>query len=140
VPVVIEPSGGVESALLAFLVDSYREEQVNGKLRVVLGLHKELSPVKAAVLPLLKNRPEIVELAKKIAKDLSRKITVRYDDTAAIGKLYRRQDEIGTLYCITVDVESLDDRQVTVRERDSMRQERIAIDRAEEYLLTKLDN
>ncbi|HDZ76767.1 MAG TPA: glycine--tRNA ligase [Candidatus Omnitrophica bacterium] len=138
-PFVIEPSGGIDRALLAFLVDSYREEQVKGKLRVVLGLDKALSPIKAAVLPLLKNRPEIVELAKKIAKGLSRKIVVRYDDTAAIGKLYRRQDEVGTLYCITVDVDTLTDKQVTIRDRDSMQQERIAIDRVEEYLLSKLN-
>lgn len=140
IPYVIEPSGGVDRTLLAFLVDSYREEQVKGKTRVVLGLNKELAPVKAAVLPLLKNRPEIVELAKKLADSLSRKMAVKYDDTAAIGKLYRRQDEVGTLYCITVDVQSLQDKQVTVRERDSMKQERISLDNVEVYLLEKINN
>jgi glycyl-tRNA synthetase len=125
IPYIIEPSGGVDRALLAFLVDSYREEEVRGKTRVVLGLSKELAPVKVAVFPLLKNRAEIVEIAKKIAQSLSKKFVTRYDDTASIGKLYRRQDEVGTLYCITVDVQSIDDKKVTVRERDSMNQDRV---------------
>jgi len=90
------------------------------------------------VLPLLRNRPEIVELAKKIAGDLKKSIITVYDDTGAIGKLYRRQDEVGTLFCVTVDVQTLEDRQVTVRERDSMQQERINIDRLKEYLNNKL--
>ncbi|MDD2680399.1 MAG: glycine--tRNA ligase [Candidatus Omnitrophica bacterium] len=137
-PYIIEPSGGVDRACLAFLVDSYHEEKVKDDLRVVLKLHKDLAPVKVAVLPLLRNRPEIVTLAKKIARDLKQSLISVYDDTGAIGKLYRRQDEVGTLYCVTVDVQILEDKQVTVRERDTMLQERIGIEKLKEYLSDKL--
>ncbi|MCX5696053.1 MAG: glycine--tRNA ligase [Candidatus Omnitrophica bacterium] len=137
-PYIIEPSGGVDRAVLAFLVDAYNEEKVRDDTRVVLKLHKDLAPTKVAVLPLLRNRPEIVELAKKIAQDLKKTIITVYDDTGAIGKLYRRQDEVGTLYCVTVDVQSLEDKQVTVRQRDTMLQERISIDKLKEYLSNKL--
>ena len=145
VPYIIEPSGGVDRTVLAFLVDAYREEEVRGRKRVVLGLHKSLSPIKVAVLPLLKNRPEIVKLAKSIAQGLRKNISVcagkvAYDDTAAIGRLYRRQDEIGTIFCVTVDMDSLQDEKVTVRERDSMKQERVSIDGLESYLIEKLQN
>jgi len=91
-----------------------------------------------AVLPLLRNRPEIVGLARKITADLKKQFVTVYDDTGAIGKLYRRQDEVGTLYCLTVDVQSLEDKQITVRDRDSMQQERISIDRIKDYLQNKL--
>ena len=137
-PYIIEPSGGVDRSVLAFLVDAYYEEKVRDDLRVVLKLHKDLSPIKVAVLPLLRNRPEIVELAKRIAQDLKKYFITVYDDTGAIGKLYRRQDEVGTLYCVTVDVQSLDDKQVTVRDRDTMLQDRIGIDKLKEYLIEKL--
>ncbi len=137
-PYIIEPSAGADRALLAFLVDAYCEEKVKDGTRTVLKLNKELAPVKAAVFPLLKNRPEIVELAKKIAKELKRSIVATYDDTGAIGKLYRRQDEVGTLYCVTVDVQSLEDKQVTVRDRDTMQQERVSLDRLKEYIIDKL--
>lgn len=137
-PYVIEPSGGVDRAVLAFLVDAYREEEVKGSARVVLGLHKELAPFQIAVLPLLKNRADIVEMAKKITSGLKRKFVVKYDDTASIGKLYRRQDEIGTLCCITVDVQSLDDQKVTVRDRDTMQQDRIDIGSLDEYLTNRI--
>jgi glycyl-tRNA synthetase len=139
-PYIIEPSGGVDRALLAFLVDAYFEEKVKDETRAVLKFHKDLAPVKAAVLPLLKNRPEIVEIAKKLSADLKKHFVTVYDDTAGIGKLYRRQDEIGTLYCVTVDVQSLEDKQVTVRDRDTMLQERISIDKVKDYLLQKLNN
>jgi glycyl-tRNA synthetase len=128
----------VDRSVLAFLADAYHEEKVKDDTRVVLKLHKDLAPTKVAVLPLLRNRPEIVELAKKIAADLKKCFVAVYDDTGAIGKLYRRQDEVGTLYCVTVDVQSLEDKQVTVRDRDSMLQERIGIDRLKEYLTNKL--
>ena len=131
-------SGGVDREVLAFLADAYHEEEVRGETRVVLKLHKDLAPVKAAVLPLLRNRPEIVELAKKIAADLKSSFAAVYDDTAAIGKLYRRQDEVGTLFCVTVDVQSLEDKQVTVRDRDTMLQQRVSVDRVIEYLNSKL--
>ena len=139
-PYIIEPSGGVDRSVLAFLVDAYNEEKVKDETRVVLKLHKKLAPVKVAVFPLLRNRPEIVELAKRIAQDLKKSLVTVYDDTGAIGKLYRRQDEVGTLYCVTVDVQSLEDKQATVRDRDTMLQERIGIDRLKEYLFEKLNN
>jgi len=137
-PYIIEPSGGVDRSVLAFLSDAYHEEKVKEDLRVVLKLHKDLAPFKVAVLPLLKNRPEIVALAKKIAQDLKKIFITVYDDTAAIGKLYRRQDEVGTLYCVTIDVQSLEDKQATVRDRDTMKQDRVGIDKLREYLTDKL--
>ena len=139
-PYIIEPSGGIDRSVLAFLVDAYYEEKVKDDIRVVLKLHKDLAPVKVAVLPLLKNRPEIVELAKKLAVDLKKGFVTVYDDTAAIGKLYRRQDEVGTFFCVTVDVQSLEDKQVTVRDRDTMKQDRVAIDRLKDYLSEKLNS
>ena len=98
---------------LAFLVDAYRSETVKDRKRVFLSIDKRLAPVKIAVLPLLKNKPEIVEMAHKLRSDISGNYRVVYDDTASIGRLYRRQDEIGTPYCVTVDVESLSDGKVT---------------------------
>jgi glycyl-tRNA synthetase len=138
-PYIIEPSGGVDRATLAFLVDSYNEEVVKEQTRAFLRLHKDLAPTKVAVLPLLKNRPQIVELARSISKGLKEKFVCVYDDTAAIGKLYRRQDEVGTLFCVTVDVQSLEDKKVTVRHRDTMEQDRIDIEQLENYLTDKLD-
>ena len=137
-PYIIEPSGGVDRSVLALLVDAYNEEKVKDDMRVVLKLNKDLAPVKVAVLPLLRNRPEIVELAKRITKDLKKSMVTVYDDTGGIGKLYRRQDEVGTLYCVTVDVQSLEDKQVTVRQRDTMQQERVPIDNLMDYLEEKL--
>lgn len=138
-PYIIEPSGGVDRGLLAFLVDAYTEETVKDDIRVVLKLHPELAPVKAAVLPLLKNRPELVEKAKKLSAGLKKCFNAVYDDTAAIGKLYRRQDEVGTLFCVTVDVQSLEDNQVTVRDRDTMKQDRISIDQVKRYIQDKME-
>ena len=137
-PHVIEPSGGVDRAFLAFLLDAYRAEKVRGEKRVVLGLHKDLAPVKVAVLPLLRNRPEVVKMATGIHKDLMGDYKTSYDDTASIGRLYRRQDEVGTLYCVTVDVQSLDDKKVTVRDRDTMEQERISVDMLKKYIDDKV--
>ncbi|MDP2927506.1 MAG: glycine--tRNA ligase [Candidatus Omnitrophota bacterium] len=137
-PYIIEPSGGVDRAVLAFLIDAYHEEKVKEETRVVLKLNKDLAPTKVAILPLLRNRPEIAELAKKISQDLKKSFTAIYDDTGSIGKLYRRQDEVGTFYCVTVDVQTLEDKQVTVRDRDTMLQERIGIDRVKDYLVEKL--
>jgi glycyl-tRNA synthetase len=139
-PFIIEPSGGVDRGVLAFLVDSYSEEKVKDEKRICLKLHKDLAPVKIAVLPLLRNRPEIVELAHRIAQDLKKRFVTVYDDTGSIGKLYRRQDEVGTLYCLTVDVQSLEDHQVTVRDRDTMLQDRVSIDRLREYFDGKLSD
>jgi glycyl-tRNA synthetase len=137
-PYIIEPSGGVDRSMLALLVDAYHEEKIKEETRVVLKLSKELAPVKAAVLPLLRNRPEIVELAKNVSQDLKKSIPAVYDDTGAIGKLYRRQDEVGTLFCITVDVQTLEDKQVTVRSRDTMLQARVSLDQLKNYLVNQL--
>ncbi|MDX2176027.1 MAG: glycine--tRNA ligase [Candidatus Sumerlaeia bacterium] len=128
IPYVIEPSAGADRSTLAFLVDAYTEEEVREDKRVVLKLHRKLAPIKAAVFPLLRNRPELVAMAEKLTADLKKHVYAVYDDTAAIGKLYRRQDEIGTPYCITVDVDSLDDQKVTIRDRDTMEQVRIPAD------------
>jgi glycyl-tRNA synthetase len=137
-PYVIEPSGGVDRAALAFLIDAYHQEQVRGEKRVVLRLHKDLAPIKAAVLPLLRNRPEIVEMAKSLAAELRRVFPAVYDDTGSIGRLYRRQDEVGTLWCITVDVDSLEDKQVTIRDRDTMEQVRVPIADVKAILVERL--
>ena len=137
-PYVIEPSGGVDRSILAFLTDAYTEEEVKGEKRVSLKIHKSLAPIKAAVLPLLLNRPEIVSLARSITAELKKEMKAMYDDTASIGRLYRRQDEVGTPYCITVDVDSLTDHKVTVRDRDSMKQERIAVDKVKDYVVEQL--
>ena len=139
IPYVIEPSGGVDRTTLAFLADAYREEEVKGRKRVFLALHPFMAPVKAAVFPLLKNKPELVEIAKKLTSDLKKRFYTVYDDTAAIGKLYRRQDEIGTPFCITVDVDTLDDQAVTIRDRDTMEQERISLDKVMERMHERLD-
>jgi glycyl-tRNA synthetase len=127
VPYVIEPAMGVDRALLTVLLDGYTEEQLAKETRVVLRIRPSLAPIKAAVLPLLRNRPELVERARALTADLKRRMAATYDDTASIGKLYRRQDEIGTPYCVTVDVDSLEDGAATIRERDSMTQERVAL-------------
>jgi len=137
VPYVIEPAAGVDRMLLAFLVEAYREEEVRGEKRVVLRFHPALAPVSVAVLPLLKKREDIVRMAQAVRNDLARHWTAYYDDTAAIGRLYRRQDEIGTAYCVTVDVQTVGDSEkgergddkVTIRDRDSM--EQIRVPRAE---------
>jgi glycyl-tRNA synthetase len=138
IPFIVETAAGGDRAPFTFLIDAYREEEVRGEKRVSLALHPEFAPYKVAVLPLLKKRPEIVEMCQRIVTDLKRDVMAVYDDTAAIGKLYRRQDEIGTPWCVTVDVESLEDGQVTVRERDSMTQERVATDRVKGLILERL--
>ena len=134
VPHIVESSVGVGRTLLAVLVDGYTQEEVAGDTRTVLKLSKVLSPIKAAIMPLQKNKPEIVALAKKIFGDLKKDWMVEYDETGSIGKRYRRQDEIGTPYCMTVDFDSLDDRCVTVRDRDTMSQERVSITSLGEFL------
>ena len=128
-PFVIEPSAGADRSFLSFLMNAYHEEEVRGEKRVVLKLHSDLAPIKVAVLPLANNKEGIVKLAKEIKTRLQRTGAMRavYDDTAGIGKLYRRQDEVGTPLCITVDHQSLEDNQVTIRDRDTMQQDRVAI-------------
>ena len=134
----METSAGGDRGAFTFLIDAYREEEVRGETRVVLGFHPELAPYKVAVLPLLKKRPEIVEMSHRIKADLARHVMAVYDDTASIGKLYRRQDEIGTPWCVTVDVDSLEDGAVTVRDRDSMTQERVSADRIVDLVRDRL--
>ena len=138
-PWIVETAGGPDRAAFTFLIDAYREEEVRGETRVSLALHPELAPYTVAVLPLLKKRPEIVALCGRIVADLRRDVMAVYDDTASIGKLYRRQDEIGTPWCVTVDVDSLEDGAVTVRDRDSMAQERVAADQVRRVILDRLD-
>ena len=137
-PWVVEAAAGADRAAFTFLIDAYREEEVRGEKRVVPALNPELAPYKVAVLPLLKKRDDLVEKAHAIRDGLAKEFPAVYDDTAAIGKLYRRQDEIGTPWCICVDVESLDDNAVTIRDRDTMEQERVSTDRLQEFFLTKL--
>lgn len=129
VPHVIEPSFGVERALMAVLSSAYREDEQNGSKRVYLALPEHLAPVKFAVSPLLKNKPELVEKAREIYANLSKKNPgrVMWDDNGNIGKRYRRQDEIGTPHCVVVDFQTLDDDTVTVRERDTTEQRRVNI-------------
>jgi glycyl-tRNA synthetase len=138
-PFVIEPAIGVNRTLLAVLMDAYTEKTSDkGETRVILKLKPELAPIKVAVLPLAKNKPEIVSMAKGIKKDLLGSFRTVYDDTAGIGKLYARQDEIGTPFCLTVDHESLEDNAVTVRDRDTWEQERINVGELKEYLRKRL--
>lgn len=137
VPFIIETSAGASRSFMAFLVDSYREEEVNGETRTVLGLHPKLAPIKAAIFPLV-NKDGMPELARKIEADLRPYLRVFYDNKGAVGRRYRRMDEAGTPFCITVDTQTLEDNTVTVRERDSMSQERIPADKLLMYLLEKL--
>ena len=130
VPHVIEPSFGVERALMAVLSSAYREDEQNGSKRVYLALPEHLAPVKFAVSPLLKNKPELVEKAREIYTGLSKKNPgrVMWDDNGNIGKRYRRQDEIGTPHCVVVDFQTLEDDTVTVRERDTTEQQRVKVE------------
>lgn len=137
VPYVIEPSAGADRATLAFLLDAYHEEPDKDEVRVVLKFHRALAPYKVAVLPLSKKEP-LVNMAKDIEKELRKYWMVDYDDSKAIGRRYRRQDEIGTPYCVTVDFQSLEDNAVTVRDRDTMEQERISVAELSKYLWDKL--
>ncbi|MEF3121323.1 glycine--tRNA ligase [Kocuria flava] len=143
VPYVIEPSFGLTRSMMAFLVDAYTEDEApNSKggvdKRTVLKLDPRLAPVKAAVLPLSRNE-QLSPKARDLAAELRRKWNIDFDDAGAIGRRYRRQDEIGTPYCITVDFDTLEDQAVTVRERDAMTQERVSLDRVRSYLAEKLD-
>ena len=137
VPYVIEPSAGADRATLAFLLDAYHEEPDKDEVRVVLRFHPALAPYKVAVLPLSKKEP-LLGKAHEIWKSLRRHWLVDFDESKSIGRRYRRQDEIGTPYCVTVDFQSLEDNQVTIRDRDTMEQERISIDELEVYLREKL--
>jgi glycyl-tRNA synthetase len=137
VPHVIEPAAGADRATLAFLVDAYDEEEVGGEQRTVLKLHPRLAPVKVAVLPLVRKDGQ-PEVAQEIYSALRGRMQSEYDEGGSIGKRYRRQDEIGTPYCVTIDHQTLEDRTVTVRDRDSLSQERIAIDELPGELAARL--
>jgi len=137
VPYIIEPSAGVDRSALAFLCDAYDEELAEGEVRIVLHLHTKLAPIKVAVLP-LSRREQLVALAKQIYGELRQCWMVQYDDTQSIGRRYRRQDEIGTPFCVTIDFQSLEDEQVTIRERDTMKQIRIPIAELRATLAAKL--
>jgi glycyl-tRNA synthetase len=137
VPYVIEPSAGVDRSILAFLCDAYAEEPDKDEIRTVLHLHPALAPMKVAVLPL--SRKEVLApLARDIYAGLRQSWSVAYDDAQSIGRRYRRQDEIGTPFCITVDFQSLEDKQVTIRERDSMAQVRVPVSEVKAWLAGKL--
>ena len=144
-PFIIETSMGIDRTMLAVLLDAFEEmETRSGKddakheMETVLRLHPKIAPVKAAVFPLVKNKPEIVKKAREIYENLKKYWFVQYDETGAIGRRYRRQDEIGTPFCVTVDFDTLENETVTVRHRDTMEQERIKIAEIEEFLRGKL--
>lgn len=136
-PFIIEPSAGVDRSILAILCDAYAEEPDKDEVRVVLQLHPRLAPFKVAVLPLSRKEP-LVKLAREIYPRLCHLWSANYDDAQSIGRRYRRQDEIGTPFCVTVDFQSLEDKQVTIRERDTMNQVRIPIAELESVLGAKL--
>jgi glycyl-tRNA synthetase len=138
VPHVVEPAGGADRALLAFLVDAYHEEVVGERDRTVLRLHPQIAPIKAAVLPLIGKSPDMVGRARTLYEELRRFAMVEYDDNGAIGRRYRRQDEIGTPFAFTIDEQTFDDDSVTVRDRDSLDQERLSISQVAGYLAEQL--
>ena len=137
IPHVIEPSFGVDRTLLALLVSAYDEEQVEGDTRVVMRFKPHMAPFHVAVLPLSK-KEELQGMSKTVFETLAKKLRVDYDETQSIGKRYRRQDEIGTPFCVTVDFDSLTDQSVTVRDRDSMKQERVKVSELIEYISKKI--
>ena len=147
IPYIIETSAGADRSTLAFLIDAYEEikggrtttTQATKEIEVVLHLHKDLAPIKIAVFPLIKKK-KLIEIAKNIFQKLKNYWMVQYDEVGSIGRRYRRQDEVGTLFCLTVDFESLEDQKVTVRDRDTMKQERVAIEELLSYFKDKLNN
>ncbi len=138
IPYIIETSAGCDRTLLTVLVDAFEEQQLEDDVRTVLHLHPTLAPIKAGIFPLVK-KEGLPEIALKLRDELKRRWPVFYDDGGAVGRRYRRQDEIGTPFCFTVDFQTLEDQTLTVRNRDSMQQERIPLSRAAEYLFEKID-
>ncbi|MBD3232094.1 MAG: glycine--tRNA ligase, partial [candidate division Zixibacteria bacterium] len=136
-PFVIETAAGADRITLAILINGYKEEEVKGEKRVVLSIVPKIAPIKAAIFPLVK-RDGMPEIAHKIEEDLRKSYKVFYDESGAVGRRYRRMDEAGTPFCITVDSDTLEDNTVTIRERDSMLQDRISIDKLKEYLSNKI--
>jgi len=137
IPYVIEPSSGVDRCVLAFLTDAYEEEPDKDETRVVFHFHPDIAPIKVAILPLSK-KENLAVMAKDVFASLTSHFMTQYDDTQSIGRRYRRQDELGTPYCVTVDFQSLEDNQVTIRERDSMAQIRIPVGALQKTLAAKL--
>ncbi len=137
IPYIIETSAGASRSFMAFLVDAYAEEDTGKEMRSVLKFHPRLAPIKVAVLPLV-NRENMPDVARKIFEDLRKRHRAFYDDAGSVGRRYRRQDEAGTPFCVTVDSQTLQDQTVTVRDRDSMAQERVASEKLSEYLENKL--
>ena len=137
-PHVVEPALGVNRSMLAFMVDAYDEEVVAERERTVLRLHPALAPVKAAVLPLISKNDDMVSKARALYEELRRAVVAEYDDSGQIGRRYRRQDEIGTPYALTIDEQTLEDDTVTIRDRDSLAQERIPISGARAFVLDRL--
>ncbi len=133
IPYVIETSIGLDRCTLMVLCDAYREEEVDGDTRTVLKLHPKLAPTKVGIFPLVK-KPELKELAKKIEAELKEDYTVLYDESGSIGKRYRRQDEAGTPFCVTIDFDGLEDNTVTIRYRDDMKQERVSVDKLDSVI------
>jgi glycyl-tRNA synthetase len=139
IPHVIEPSIGVDRLFLALLCSAYREEVVENEKRVVLGFHPSVAPIKVSVMPLVGNKPEITAKARQLYAALQSRYMVDYDASGAIGRRYRRADECGTPFCVTIDFDSLEDNAVTVRERDSMAQTRIKIADLGAFLSKEID-
>ncbi|MDP9410776.1 MAG: His/Gly/Thr/Pro-type tRNA ligase C-terminal domain-containing protein, partial [Actinomycetota bacterium] len=133
IPYVVEPAVSPDRIMLAFLVDAYTEEELNGERRTVLKLHPRLAPTKAAVFPLSKKEP-VSTIARELYDDLKGDYRIFYDDSGSIGRRYRRQDEAGTPFCVTVDFDTIEDKQVTIRDRDTLQQERIPIQAVRERL------
>jgi len=138
-PHVVEPAMGVERSLLPILLDAYREEKDKGSVRVILSLNPKIAPYKVAVFPLLANKAELVKKAKEIYESLKLNFNVVWDDRGNIGKRYYAQDEIGTPWCVTVDFKTLEDKTVTIRDRDTMKQERLGVDKLQDFFQTRLD-
>jgi glycyl-tRNA synthetase len=137
IPFIIETSAGASRSFMAFLVDAYNEEEVNGETRVVLKFNPKLAPIKVAILPLV-NKDGMPEIAREIENDLRPFMKVFFDDKGAVGRRYRRQDEAGTPFCVTVDTQTIEDGTVTVRDRDSMAQIRLNIKELLKYFIEKL--
>ncbi|MBM12305.1 MAG: hypothetical protein CL759_09550 [Chloroflexi bacterium] len=138
-PYVIEPSGGVDRATLAFWLDAYDEEPDGDAVRVVSHLHRGLAPVTVAALPLSRNE-KLTPTARRVYDLLRKNFRTQYDDAQSIGRRYRRQDEIGTPYCVTIDFDTIDDNQVTIRDRDTMNQSRVPVSQLVDILKDKLEH
>ncbi|HQB62266.1 MAG TPA: glycine--tRNA ligase, partial [Spirochaetota bacterium] len=138
-PYVIEPAAGADRATLAFLLDAYDEEEVEGETRVVLRFHPKIAPIKVGIFPLMK-KDGLSDIARKIEEELREYWTTFYDESGAIGRRYRRQDEIGTPYGVTIDYQTKEDDTVTLRFRDSMKQERIKIDQLVNFIKNDMNN